>query len=109
MYPSIITHTLNGIFLILSFLFVIIYFSKLQNFDTYRILVLSLLVSLVFGVHGISHLGLEREYGYSPYSIFSIPKPNSFANTRCPCMLNKTTCPCTARYKIQDHSLEFYI
>ena len=83
MYPSIITHTLNGLFLILSFLFVIIYFSKLQNLDTYRILVLSLLVSLVFGVHGISHLGLEREYGYSPYNIFSIPKRNE---TTCPCM-----------------------
>ena len=98
-YPSIITHTVNGIFLMLSFLFVIIYFSKLQSLDAYHILVLSLLFSLVLGVHGISHLGLEREYGYSPYNIFSIPKRNTFANTRCPCMLNKTTCPCMKMMK----------
>ena len=38
---------LNGLFLLLSFIFVIIYFSKLQNLDAYRILVLILLFSLV--------------------------------------------------------------
>ena len=99
MYPSIITHTFNGLFLILSFLFVIIYFSKLQDLDAYRIVVLSLLFSLVLGVHAISHLGLEREYGYSPYNIFSIPKRNTFANATCPCMRNKTTCPCMKMMK----------
>lgn len=85
MYPSIITHTLNGFFLILSFLFVLIYFSKLQNLDAYRMLVIILLFSLVLGVHAISHLGLEREYGYSPYNILSMQKRNE---TRCPCMKN---------------------
>ena len=86
MYPSIITHTLNGLVLILSFLFLFMYFSKLQSLDAYRMLVLILLFSLVLGVHGISHLGLEREYGYSPYNILSIPKPN---DTKCPCMKMK--------------------
>ena len=81
MYPSILAHVLNGFFLLLSFLFVIIYFSKLQGLDAYRIVVLTLLFSLVVGVHGISHLGLEREYGYSPYSISSAPT--------CPCMKMK--------------------
>lgn len=86
MYPSIITHTLNGLFLIISFLFVIFYYSKLQNLDTYRILVLLLLFSIVIGVHGISHLGLEREYGYSPYNIFSIPAHKQMDKMECPCM-----------------------
>ena len=76
MYPSILAHMLNGLFLLLSFIFVIIYFSKLQNLDAYRILVLILLFSLVVGVHGISHLGLEREYGF-----FAPIK-----HTTCPCM-----------------------
>ena len=68
--PSILSHMLNGLFLLLSFLFVIIYFSKLQGLDAYRMLVLILLFSLVLGVHGISHLGLEREYGmYAPTRI----------------------------------------
>lgn len=89
MYPSIITHTLNGFFLILSFLFVIINFSKLQNLDTYRMLVLILLFSLVLGVHGISHLGLEREYRYSPYNILSMPNRRVIGETICPCMKMK--------------------
>ena len=68
--PSILSHMLNGLFMLLSFLFVIIYFSKLQGLDAYRMLVLILLFSLVLGVHGISHLGLEREYGmYAPTRI----------------------------------------
>ena len=74
--PSILSHMLNGLFMLLSFLFVIIYFSKLQGLDAYRMLVLILLFSLVLGVHGISHLGLEREYGF-----FSPMK-----HTTCPCM-----------------------
>ena len=89
MYPSIITHTLNGFFLIVSFLFVMINFSKLQNLDTYRMLVLILLFSLVLGVHGISHLGLEHEYSYSPYTILSMPNPNAIGKTMCPCMKMK--------------------
>ena len=83
MYPSIITHTLNGIFLVISFIYIIVNYSKLQNLDTYRMLVLLLLVSLVFGVHGISHLGLEREYDYSPYNLFSITPRKQM---QCPCM-----------------------
>ena len=86
MYPSIITHTLNGLFLMLSFLFLLVYFSKLQNLDAYRMLVLILLFSIVLGVHGISHLGLEHEYGYSPYNILSLPNRNPINNTVCPCM-----------------------
>jgi len=62
--PSILAHMLNSLFMLVSFFFVIIYFSKLQSLDAYRMLVLILLFSLVLGVHGISHLGIEREYGF---------------------------------------------
>jgi len=40
-------------------------FGTLRKLDTYRILVLVLLFSVVVGIHGISHLGLRKEYGYT--------------------------------------------
>ena len=85
--PSILAHMLNAFFLLVSLFFVMIYFSKLQGLDAYRILVLILLFSLVVGVHGISHLGLEREYG------FFAPTRNPMNGHMCPCMKMGHMCP----------------
>jgi hypothetical protein len=47
------------------FLAIYLFFTnKLRNLDPYRMLVLVLLFSMTIGVHAISHLGLERAYGY---------------------------------------------
>jgi hypothetical protein len=40
-------------------------FGSLRRLDTYRMLVLVLLFSIVVGIHGISHLGLRKTYGYN--------------------------------------------
>ena len=40
-------------------------FGSLRKLDKYHMLVLILLFSIVFSVHGISHLGLKRAYGYN--------------------------------------------
>jgi hypothetical protein len=40
-------------------------FGSLRRLDTYRMLVLVLLFSIVIGIHGISHLGLRKTYGYN--------------------------------------------
>ena len=40
-------------------------FGSLRKLDTYRMLVLVLLFSIVVGIHGISHLGLRKTYGYN--------------------------------------------
>jgi len=62
MHPSILAHILSGA---LMFLAIYLFFTnKLRNLDPYRMLVLDLLFSVTIGVHAISHLGLERAYGY---------------------------------------------
>ena len=62
MRPSILAHILSGA---LMFLAIYLFFTnKLRNLDPYRMLVLVLLFSVTIGVHAISHLGLERAYGY---------------------------------------------
>jgi len=60
----------SGALLLFALYIIIRSFGKLRGLDTYRLLVLVLLSSIVVGVHGISHLGLERTYGYNPLKMF---------------------------------------
>ena len=72
-YPSVLAHMANGIFLGIAVLLTIIYFTKLKKVGVYNILVLVLLFSIVLGVHGISHLLLEKEYGFVPFNLWRLP------------------------------------
>jgi len=65
--PSILSHGIGGAILLFIFFSIVVYFSKLQGLDLYRGLVLLSLFSIVITLHGISHLGLEKEYGYVPF------------------------------------------
>ena len=68
-YPSVLAHMMNGFLLLVAFVTIFLYFSKLRVLDAYHIVVLVLLSSVAVGVHGISHLGLEREYEYNPWNL----------------------------------------
>jgi len=63
MQPSILAHMLNGILLFTAVLLIVFYAPKL---DTFRTIILLILLSIAAGIHGLSHLGLERVYGYNP-------------------------------------------
>lgn len=89
MYPSIMAHTLNCVLLLVAIVFVISYFPKLQALDAYHTLVLILLFSIVIGIHGISHVFLEKEYQYVPFNMWTIPS-------------KKMECPCMKRNKPQQ-------
>ena len=69
-HPSILAHTLSGAFMLIAFFYLLCCYSKLRTLDLYQTLMLSLLFSVAIGVHGISHLGLEKEYGYNPVYVF---------------------------------------
>jgi hypothetical protein len=63
---------LNGMLMFVAVLFTFLFFSKLNALDVYHKLILILLFSIAVGLHGISHLGLEREYGFNPIKLISI-------------------------------------
>jgi hypothetical protein len=65
-YPSIMAHMLNGALLLVCVLFAIAYYPKIYALDVYRQFILLLLFTLVIGLHGISHLLLEKGYHYNP-------------------------------------------
>lgn len=64
--PSILAHTANGALFILSIILVFVYYSSLNKLSA---IIIALLFSIAVGIHGLSHLGLEYVYGYSPYKI----------------------------------------
>lgn len=71
-HPSILAHILSGAFMFLALFCLITCFSQIRKLDTYRTLVLTLLFSIAIGVHGISHLGLEKQYSYNPMDYFGL-------------------------------------
>jgi hypothetical protein len=64
MCPSLLAHMLSGALMGIALYIAITSFGALRKLDTYRMLVLVLLFSIVVGIHGISHLGLRKTYGY---------------------------------------------
>jgi hypothetical protein len=39
-------------------------YSKISNLEPYKLICLTLLLSLTVGIHGLSHLGLETKYNF---------------------------------------------
>ena len=62
--PSLYAHIINGLLLLVAFIILLQNYSSFKGMDKYRVITLVLLFSIAVGVHGISHLGLEKTYGY---------------------------------------------
>ena len=67
LYPSFMAHVVSGMLVVVSIVFVSLHWSKLRTLDAYHTLILLFFFSTVVGIHGISHLLLEKEYNYMPF------------------------------------------
>lgn len=67
--PSFYAHVVNGLFLFFAFFLFYKNYSKIIRLEPYKLIIVTLLFSAVIGIHGLSHLGLEKGYGYNPFSI----------------------------------------
>ena len=67
--PSLYAHVINGILLLVAFILLYKNYSSIKSMDKYRLILLVLLFSIATGVHGLSHLGLEKIYGYNPLQL----------------------------------------
>jgi hypothetical protein len=72
--PSVYAHIINGILLFIALIIIALNYSKIKRYRSspWNIAILILLLSIAVGVHGISHLGLERVYGYNPLNNLGI-------------------------------------
>ena len=67
--PSLYAHVINGILLLVAFILLLQNYNYIKGMDKYRLILLVLLFSIATGVHGLSHLGLEKTYGYNPLQL----------------------------------------
>ncbi len=66
--PSFHSLFITG-FLLLSILFLFItHFKQFGNLDFYRKITILSLIASAIGIHGLIHLGVEKEYGFNPYN-----------------------------------------
>ena len=70
--PSFYIHIINGVLLFIVFILLCTYYSKIIHLEPYKLMSLMLLLSISIGIHGLSHLGLEKGYGYNPISIIYV-------------------------------------
>jgi hypothetical protein len=64
--PSFYAHIINGLLLLFAFVILCKNYDKISNLEPYKIMKIILLFSVGVGVHGLSHLGLEKNYNYNP-------------------------------------------
>ena len=69
--PSFYSHIINGLLLLTSAILIYKYYSVITRLEPYKLITFTLLLSIAIGIHGLSHLGLEKGYGYNPLSIFT--------------------------------------
>jgi ABC-type polysaccharide/polyol phosphate export permease len=67
--PSLYAHLFSTFAMVCAIGILYVHFSTFKKMDPYRLLIVSLLFSIVFGIHGLSHLGLERVYDYNPITL----------------------------------------
>ncbi len=63
--PSFYAHLFTGVALLLLILFIYFHYKELK-FTLYQKLILSLLIIIVVGIHGLSHHQLEVDYNFNP-------------------------------------------
>jgi hypothetical protein len=64
--PSFYAHVLNALLMLLAVMLLVKHYRTLRPYET---IVVALLFSIVIGVHGLSHLGLETAYGFNPLHV----------------------------------------
>jgi len=73
--PSLYAHVANGFLIFTSIILFFKYYSKIASLEPYKLIILTLLFSIVVGIHGLSHMGLELNYGYNPITkLTSLPQ-----------------------------------
>lgn len=64
--PSFYGHVLQGLLLLFLAFYIFQHFYLIKNLDTFKKILLLLLLAIVIGIHSISHLGLEHVYNFNP-------------------------------------------
>ena len=67
--PSFLAHIGNALLLLIAALLFFQNYTTIKKATPSMLIGLALLASIAVGVHGLSHLGLERIYSFNPLSM----------------------------------------
>uniref|UniRef100_A0A6C0K1A9 Uncharacterized protein n=1 Tax=viral metagenome TaxID=1070528 RepID=A0A6C0K1A9_9ZZZZ len=66
MTPSFLAHIGNGLLLLVAAVLFFKNYALIKKTNGIILVALALLASIAIGIHGLSHLGLERVYNFNP-------------------------------------------
>ena len=67
--PSFYSTATTGILILILIILGLKSYNEIKMFDTYRLLILISIFTIIISIHGILHLGLEALYDYNPLEI----------------------------------------
>lgn len=68
--PSLNSLFVTGFLILFILVIFITNYKKIMSLEYYRKITILSLIAIAFGIHGLIHLGVEREYGFNPYRWF---------------------------------------
>jgi hypothetical protein len=68
--PSINSLIVTGTILLFIFIIFIMNINSFKRLNYYQKIILLSTITMAVGVHGLIHLGVEREYNFNPYKWF---------------------------------------
>ena len=68
--PHFYAHILSSIALLVAIILLVVNYKKLIRLDGLELVKIFSVMAIAIAAHGDGHTTLEKEYGYSPLSIF---------------------------------------
>ena len=68
--PSLSSLFVTGFLLLFILVLFVANYKRFMTLDHYRKITILSLIAIAFGIHGLIHLGVEKEYGFNPYRWF---------------------------------------
>jgi hypothetical protein len=68
--PSVNSLFVTGFLLLAIFITVFNNYKRIMNLNYYQKIILLSTLVIAIGIHGLIHLGVEKEYNFNPYNWF---------------------------------------
>ena len=68
--PSVNALFVTGFLLLAIFITVFNNYKRIINLNYYQKIILLSTLTIAIGIHGLIHLGVEKEYNFNPYNWF---------------------------------------
>ncbi len=68
--PSVNSLFVTGFLLLAIFITVFNNYKRIMNLNYYQKIILLSTLTIAIGIHGLIHLGVEKEYNFNPYNLF---------------------------------------